>query len=155
MAIRLPRPPAHDDRTQWGLWFDAVYKSLSGITGLLWNAIDKTGSRLSDIETRPHSDLQSIQELNVSSTDDTKNRHLSDAQAKVWQDHTNVIAGNPHNTALDMITDVVITTPSAGQGLVYSAGQWINGAVGGGGDIEGGNASSIYLTSMNIDGGGA
>lgn len=40
--------------------------------------------------------------------------------------------------ALDDLTDVIVTTPAAGEGLVYDGAEWINGPVG---DVDGQSAS--------------
>jgi hypothetical protein len=50
-----------------------------------------------------HGDLNNILVVAPTSTDAVANKHLSNAQAKVWQDHVNVTAGNPHNTTAAMI----------------------------------------------------
>lgn len=46
-----------------------------------------------------HDQLLSIGELDVTSTNTTKNKHLSNAQAKKWEDHVNKTSNsNPHGT---------------------------------------------------------
>ena len=40
--------------------------------------------------------------------------------------HSQIVVGNPHNTTLNDLTDVVITTPVANQVLLYSGTGWIN-----------------------------
>ena len=56
---------------------------------------------------------------------------------------------------LDDLTDVTITTPQENESIIYSGGQWINGAApsSGYGDIDGGNASSTF--EISLDGGTA
>ena len=48
--------------------------------------------------TISHTSLSSIAGADVSSTDATANKHVSNLQAKGWQDHVNIVAGNPHGT---------------------------------------------------------
>lgn len=60
----LPPVPLGTPATQpnyWSDWYNKVRDLLNGGLSILWSAIDKTGSQLSDIVTRPHSQLQSIQ----------------------------------------------------------------------------------------------
>jgi len=63
----LSPPPARDpDITSqpWQKWFSSIQALLAPIaTGglMLWVSVSKTGSNLTDIETRNHNDLQSIQ----------------------------------------------------------------------------------------------
>jgi hypothetical protein len=45
-----------------------------------------------------HTSLSNIVGAVVSSTDATANKHVSNLQAKGWQDHVNIAAGNPHGT---------------------------------------------------------
>lgn len=45
-----------------------------------------------------HTSLSNIVGAVVSSTDATANKHVSNLQAKGWQDHVNITAGNPHGT---------------------------------------------------------
>jgi len=62
---RLQRPPRQignweTDSFEITKWFDRIWFILSGIPGIAWDIIDKVGSKLSDIETRPHSMLTDI-----------------------------------------------------------------------------------------------
>jgi hypothetical protein len=50
-----------------------------------------------------HGDLNDILVVAPTSADTVTNKHLSNAQAKVWQDHVNLTAANPHNTTAAMI----------------------------------------------------
>jgi len=45
-----------------------------------------------------HTSLSNIAPAVVASTDPTANKHVSNLQAKGWQDHVNIVAGNPHGT---------------------------------------------------------
>lgn len=54
--------------------------------GAAWVNIDFTDSNLSDILTRLHADLQSIGEADETSSDTTKDKHVSDNQLKVAYD---------------------------------------------------------------------
>lgn len=101
---RLPRPPVNDDKTQWGIWFNEIYKMLSGIPGLSWGTVSKTGSSLTDLATRNHSDLQNIGEADDTDTDGTHDKHVSNAQIKVYKDHT--LDSTIHHTFEEIQDDI-------------------------------------------------
>lgn len=62
MAIRLPPPPKNDDKDVRFDWLLRVKDAINSIaTSLSWSSLNKTGSNLTDIETRNHNDLQNIQ----------------------------------------------------------------------------------------------
>lgn len=50
------------------------------------------------------------QQLNPTDTNTTKNKHLSNAQAKIWQDHIDDITGNPHAVTAEQIGAVPLLT---------------------------------------------
>lgn len=56
-----PLTPTIDMTPRWRLFFEQFQMMLGRIGGIIWAQINKKGSRLSDIETRPHSDLQDVQ----------------------------------------------------------------------------------------------
>jgi len=74
---RIPPPPVHSaDRTVWSNWYVAVKDGINNLRNdLKWINLDFTGSNLTDIETRNHNDLQSI---NGGSS--TERYHLTAAQ---------------------------------------------------------------------------
>ncbi len=62
MNITLPPVPRDDNVEARTDWFNRMRDALSRLgTSLTWSVLDKTGSKLTDIETRNHSDLQNIQ----------------------------------------------------------------------------------------------
>lgn len=64
MASLPPVPlgtPSGDNINMWADWYSRIRDLLNGGLNIRWDALDKTGSQLSDIATRPHSQLQSIQ----------------------------------------------------------------------------------------------
>jgi len=74
MKLSLPPAPRDDNVEARTDWFNRVREALSRLSAsLTWANIDKTGSKLTDIETRNHSDLQNIQggTYHLSSTDYT------------------------------------------------------------------------------------
>lgn len=75
MAFTLPPVPTSKSLTDfaWAEWFNSLRNYLASITSFKWSVIDFSGSNLTAIQTRNHSDLQSI----VGSSD---GYHLSSAQ---------------------------------------------------------------------------
>jgi hypothetical protein len=62
MAINIPPPPTNSpqgDRV-WTDWYIKLNQILSSTAGISWALVDKTGSNLSDLASRPHSQLQSV-----------------------------------------------------------------------------------------------
>lgn len=78
MAVFLPPPPNPSTSTDdyvWRDWFRKLQSFLMGVSGIAWNALDFSGSNLTDIETRNHNDLQNIQ-----GGSSTERYHLSATQ---------------------------------------------------------------------------
>ena len=63
MAFRLPPPPQSNDLKgpAWQDWFYKLAAAFTTLKSVVWNAIDFTGSNLTDIQIRNHNDLQNIQ----------------------------------------------------------------------------------------------
>ena len=74
MAILIPPPPTAEDKTFTQDWYIRVRNAVNKLgSSITWAFLDKTGSNLTDIVTRNHSDLQNIQggTHHLSSTDYT------------------------------------------------------------------------------------
>ena len=74
MAILIPPPPHGGDESTQQDWFVRIRNAINKLgTSITWAILDKTGSNLTDIVTRNHSDLQNIQggTHHLSSTDYT------------------------------------------------------------------------------------
>lgn len=64
MAISLPPPPSGSPPGDWAWldWYRQVADFVGGtVNAIAWSSVDKTGSNLSDLATRAHNDLQTIQ----------------------------------------------------------------------------------------------
>lgn len=112
-APRTFDPSSRQNIFQWQKWFEQVARALGRAGSVAWSLVNKSGSNLTDIETRNHSGLQNILALDPTDTDATKVKHLSNAQGKVWQDHVGITNGNPHGTdhsALDSIGTLDVTS---------------------------------------------
>ena len=85
----LPQPPREFERQgrEVYLWFRQIYKRISDAAQIAWTQLDLTGSSLSDLTTRPHSQLQSIGLSDDTDTDATQDKHISNLQAKTWTDN--------------------------------------------------------------------
>ena len=55
----LAQPPRKSDG-RFDDWMFRLWKRISDTAGIAWALVDKTGSNLTDIETRNHADLQNI-----------------------------------------------------------------------------------------------
>ena len=74
MVILIPPPPNGGDESTQQDWFVRIRNAINKLgTSITWAILDKTGSNLTDIVTRNHSDLQNIQggTHHLSSTDYT------------------------------------------------------------------------------------
>ncbi len=63
MPSNLPPPPVRDEGISTFLrdWLSRLYDTLGGVTGTVpWDNVNKSGSNLSEIQTRLHSDLQNL-----------------------------------------------------------------------------------------------
>jgi len=63
VAVSLPPPPLKATPVDfvWTSWYNSLYQVVSNSSTITWASIDKTGSSLSDITTRNHSQLNAIQ----------------------------------------------------------------------------------------------
>ena len=64
MAIQIPPPPSPNsdfNDFSWKDWFRILRNALVEVSIGAWSALNFTGSKLSDIQNRPHNDLQNIQ----------------------------------------------------------------------------------------------
>lgn len=62
MAILIPPPPRGGDESIQQDWFIRIRNAINKLgSSITWAILDKTGSKLTDIETRNHSNLQNIQ----------------------------------------------------------------------------------------------
>lgn len=106
MAYSLPPVPTSKSLNDfaWGEWFNQLRNFLNSITTYSWSVINFTGSKLTDIVSRPHSDLQSI----VGSSD---GYHLSAAQySTVVNFTTNVTQAIQTTTQTEQVTQLVPIT---------------------------------------------
>lgn len=113
----LPPPPCTDNPRELYDWFVGIYDILSGALGVGWGIVHKGGSNLTEIETRNHDDCQNIGTLNQTSADATKNKHLSNADGKAWEDHR--LDSTIHHT-LEEIQDDVASLLTAGNAVTLT-----------------------------------
>ena len=116
----VPREPIINARggmsQQWERWIQQLQRVLSFAGGVAWGIINKAGSKLSDIETRTHAMLTDVLGW-TTGTDTAQVKHISNADGKVWQDHVEVIDGNPHGTDHDMLEAIGVLDPSDTDGV--------------------------------------
>lgn len=57
-----PQPPGNDfSNPSWQRWFTLLLDRVTKASQLVWSQVDKSNSNLTDLATRNHSDLQSLQ----------------------------------------------------------------------------------------------
>lgn len=61
MTLTPPPNSGQFDSRSWQGWFDQLYKNVTSGNAVTWTSIDKSGSSLSDLVSRQHNVLQSIQ----------------------------------------------------------------------------------------------
>jgi len=108
MGFQLPPFKWPLNQQQWEL----VYRKLTTAAALIWDQVDKTGSSLSDLTSRAHSQLTDI--LGWSSGGGTaKDKHISQADGKVWQDHATVNSHTHHGFDHDTVYELKNTNIQA------------------------------------------
>lgn len=115
MSAPIRRPPEigqrEFDRWSFELWRRLADTSLLAIS---WGSLSKVGSALSDLESRAHSQLTSILGVDLTSSDSVKNKHISNADAKRWEDALGAVTGGIGDGTFAGPTGVVVTFTDAG-----------------------------------------
>jgi hypothetical protein len=95
-----PRPPGGADPAALAgwlplvqRWLEKVYRRTDAALQLAWAQLDTAGSRLEDLDERPHSALQDVALADPLGTDAATPKHLTDAVAKAGADHRNQTSG--------------------------------------------------------------
>jgi len=105
--IRIPPPPPMENKDpgMWLGWYNAVHDAISRLSNALsWGNINFTGSNITDILTRNHNDLSSLQ-----GGSSTERYHLTSTQASAiaafnatqWTDLTDSGESTLHYHASD------------------------------------------------------
>jgi len=110
MQKPLNQPPlrAEPGGREWFAWFNQMHARLSDLAQILWAQLDFTGSKLTDIATRNHADLQSIGQADDTSTDIVKDKHVSNAMMKAIPDHTGAITAHTGATTAHGSTGAIV-----------------------------------------------
>lgn len=82
----LAQPPRKEDG-RFDDWMFRLWKRIADTAGLAWSLVDKTGSNLTDIETRNHADLQNINTANYTHLSATNHTDLTDGGATTLHKH--------------------------------------------------------------------
>lgn len=145
MALIIPPPPTNSpqgDRV-WTDWYLRLRNILSSTSGIAWNLIDKTGSQLQDLVTRPHSQLTSILGSGDRHVTSGENTTLTNINTSGHAGLTSILGtGDRHITAGENTVVTSITT-SGHQGLAS-----INGT----GNYHVSAAEATRLTDLNTSG---
>jgi hypothetical protein len=87
-------------------WRDYLESIAPGTSIYPWTSLDFTNSELSDIENRPHADLQLILPADDTDTDTDLDKHVSNNMVKGYNDHVLITNANPHGTDHDQINNI-------------------------------------------------
>jgi hypothetical protein len=101
---QIPKSPRELEQ-----FYRDIAKMLGSIAGIAWSLVNKAGSRLNEIVTRPHSDLQDITDWTGGAAD----RHISVENGVDWQAHVDVVDGNPHGTDHAMLEAIGELDPTS------------------------------------------
>jgi hypothetical protein len=119
MSTRPPfpkQPIDPSDTRSVSMWqrqfYEPLYRILGRVAGVTWDMVSKAGSKLSDLSERPHSQLQTIEGW-TSGADSTQNKHISQADGKVWQDHVGITDANPHGTNHGQLDAIAVLDPTS------------------------------------------
>ena len=143
------KPYAEMPRT-WIKWFTDIKELLAPVsTGglLIWTAISKAGSNLTDLTIRNHADLQNVNSSTYTHLTELTATDLTDGGNTILHKHTHNIQDGLqggttdeyyHNTAHeDALTDIIDT-------------QWSTGVVGTGNLVSDGGSGTINIASSSV-----
>lgn len=133
MADILPPFPVDSEPNSYSRidWYLKLRNLLNSANSVAWSVVDKSGSNLTDIQTRNHNDLQNVQGGAAG-----ERNHLTDAQVTSLSGIGKLLmvsaAGDPTNT--DISTSNAELWKNTTSGLVKL---WVN---------DGGTMKSVLLT---------
>lgn len=113
--LNIPPAPIRDPITSpvWTRWFQSLQSLLTNAQGLIpWLSVSKEGSQLSEIESRPHNDLQTIQGGTSS-----QYYHLTQAEYSEIQRQDNVIEKSVSYQILTTDKTIIVTASGTIQTL--------------------------------------
>lgn len=97
-----PPPPGQDPVT--GKWLYLLWRRLTQAGQILWTVIDKTGSNLTDIETRNHVDLQNHNTTDYYHLTQANHTDLTDGGATTLHKHDHAAQDNLNSTSYTHLT---------------------------------------------------
>lgn len=107
MAANLPPPPIRDqmDSYTWEEWFRQLRdRTNSSLVSVSWSGIDFSGSSITDILSRPHNSLQTIQ-----GGTSAEYYHLTNTEYTELQRNNNVTSVSANTTYDDSYYTVLVT----------------------------------------------
>lgn len=142
----FPTPPHSLPITHpaWIQYFNLLTNAFDGDGNVDWDAVDKSGSSLSDIESRPHSDLTNILAADELSTDVERDKHTSSNDLKTAVDH---YAKDVDPTGTNLTRDKHVADNDL-RGLIKSTGVSADNAVVRWDGVDG---SAIQTSSVIVD----
>lgn len=135
--LPLAQPPRKDDN-RFDDWVFLLWRRITSVAGIAWSIIDKTGSNLTDIETRNHADLQNINTASYTHLSSTNATDLTDGTDSTLHYHatdrdlanasgilTSVHGGTDNGFTKftgPTTAEKIFTLPDASATLLYSGG---------------------------------
>jgi hypothetical protein len=122
MPIVIPPVPVGEKENSylWTQWYLKLQQLLSTSDGIAWTLLDKSGSALTDIVTRNHSDLQNVEGSGT--------HHLSAAQHTTLTGLPTIAAGT-YTPTLTNVTNVAASTAYQCQYMRVGATITVSGRV--------------------------
>lgn len=132
--IPLAQPPKKDERT-FDDWMYRMWKRISDAAGLAWSLVDKTGSNLTDIETRNHADLQNINTASYTHLTAANHTDLTDGGDSTLHQHARYMDVATYDVDADGVVDsseniVIHVRNATGSTITKGSTVYINGATG-------------------------
>ena len=144
---RIPPPPVtSEDKTIWNNWYVAVKDAINSLRAdLAWANLDFTGSNITDIMSRSHQDLTSLQGGSVG-----ERYHLTSTQA------TAIASFNATQwTDLTDNGDTTIHFHSADRARANHTGTQLLATISDAGTAASQSGLSVTITTAPVTGGGA
>jgi hypothetical protein len=101
--LPLAQPPKKDERS-FDDWMYRLWRKLVTSGQIAWSVVDKTGSNLTDIETRNHADLQNLNTASYTHLTATNHTDLTDGGATTLHKHDHSLQDNLNSTDYTHLT---------------------------------------------------
>lgn len=121
--IPLAQPPRKEDG-RFDDWMYRLWRRISDTAGLAWTLVDKTGSNLTDIETRNHVDLQNHNTTDYYHLTQANHTDLTDGGQTSLHKHDHAAQDNLNSADYTHLTAVVATALTDGGETTLHSHKW-------------------------------